>query len=274
MTRGHGARVSGSRPSRRRSARVRTFDPTPSAWCLSLALLSQEKGAEPPIGAASRGLYASVRGGGSPCRGVRHEPQRLARAPAPYDGAVERTTLPIFELGVLLLVAALAGWLARRLRLPAIVGYLAVGVLVSPFTPGYVAGPRAAPAPRRRRRRAAALRGRHRGRRGPPPARARPAPVGRAAPDRHHRGDRDGRRDAGRPAAVRGGSRGPRRRDVVERRHRQHHPEPAPDDDARHRGGAPRLERPPGHHRRRARRRPPRGLRRRGPAAASRRSPA
>jgi CPA2 family monovalent cation:H+ antiporter-2 len=52
---------------------------------------------------------------------------------------VERTTLPIFELGVLLLVAALAGWLARRLRLPAIVGYLAVGVLVSPFTPGYVA---------------------------------------------------------------------------------------------------------------------------------------
>ena len=52
---------------------------------------------------------------------------------------METTTLPIFELGVLLLVAALAGWLARRLRLPAIVGYLAVGVLVSPFTPGYVA---------------------------------------------------------------------------------------------------------------------------------------
>jgi K+:H+ antiporter len=52
---------------------------------------------------------------------------------------VEATTLPIFELGVLLLVAALAGWLARRLRLPAIVGYLAVGALVSPFTPGYVA---------------------------------------------------------------------------------------------------------------------------------------
>ena len=54
-------------------------------------------------------------------------------------GAVETTTLPIFELGLLLLFAALAGWVARRLRLPAIVGYLAVGVLVSPFTPGYVA---------------------------------------------------------------------------------------------------------------------------------------
>jgi len=52
---------------------------------------------------------------------------------------MEATTLPIFELGLLLLVAALAGWVARRLRLPAIVGYLAVGVLVSPFTPGYVA---------------------------------------------------------------------------------------------------------------------------------------
>jgi CPA2 family monovalent cation:H+ antiporter-2 len=52
---------------------------------------------------------------------------------------MEATTLPIFELGLLLLIAAIAGWAARRLRLPAIVGYLAVGVLVSPFTPGYVA---------------------------------------------------------------------------------------------------------------------------------------
>ena len=52
---------------------------------------------------------------------------------------MEATTLPIFELGVLLLLAALAGWVARRVRLPAIVGYLAVGILVSPFTPGYVA---------------------------------------------------------------------------------------------------------------------------------------
>jgi CPA2 family monovalent cation:H+ antiporter-2 len=52
---------------------------------------------------------------------------------------VETSTLPIFELGLLLLVAALAGFGARSLRLPAIVGYLAVGVLVSPFTPGYVA---------------------------------------------------------------------------------------------------------------------------------------
>jgi CPA2 family monovalent cation:H+ antiporter-2 len=54
-------------------------------------------------------------------------------------GAMEPTTLPILELGLLLLFAAVAGWLARRFRLPAIVGYLAIGLLVSPFTPGYVA---------------------------------------------------------------------------------------------------------------------------------------
>ncbi len=45
----------------------------------------------------------------------------------------------ILEIGALLLVAAAAGWLARRLGLPAIVGYLVVGLAVSPFTPGFVA---------------------------------------------------------------------------------------------------------------------------------------
>ncbi len=63
----------------------------------------------------------------------------MASRPPRYDGDVEATTVPILELGALLLVAALAGWVARRVRLPAIVGYLAVGLLVSPFTPGYVA---------------------------------------------------------------------------------------------------------------------------------------
>jgi CPA2 family monovalent cation:H+ antiporter-2 len=50
------------------------------------------------------------------------------------------TTAPvIFEIGFVLLLAALAGWLARRLGLPAVLGYLAAGLVVSPFTPGYVA---------------------------------------------------------------------------------------------------------------------------------------
>lgn len=47
--------------------------------------------------------------------------------------------LPVLELGLILLVAALAGVLARRLGFPAVVAYLVVGLLVGPFTPGYVA---------------------------------------------------------------------------------------------------------------------------------------
>ena len=101
----------------------------------------------PSVGATSRGIYAPATMGGSPCRAadasatcrlVAHG-SPLRRRFGPYDGDVETTTLPIFELGVLLLLAAVAGWIARRLHLPAIVGYLAIGVLVSPFTPGYVA---------------------------------------------------------------------------------------------------------------------------------------
>ena len=52
---------------------------------------------------------------------------------------MDATAPPIFELGVVLLLAAAAGWVARRFRLPAVVGYLAVGLAISPFTPGYVA---------------------------------------------------------------------------------------------------------------------------------------
>jgi CPA2 family monovalent cation:H+ antiporter-2 len=52
---------------------------------------------------------------------------------------VEHTAATVLEVGTILLAAAAAGWLARRATLPAIVGYLAVGLAVSPFTPGYVA---------------------------------------------------------------------------------------------------------------------------------------
>ncbi len=52
---------------------------------------------------------------------------------------MEHTAPAVFELGFLLLLAALAGKAARRFGLPAVIGYLAVGVVVSPFTPGYVA---------------------------------------------------------------------------------------------------------------------------------------
>ena len=52
---------------------------------------------------------------------------------------MDQTAGPILEIGVLLLGAVGAGWLARRVGLPAVIGYLALGVVVSPFTPGYVA---------------------------------------------------------------------------------------------------------------------------------------
>jgi CPA2 family monovalent cation:H+ antiporter-2 len=45
----------------------------------------------------------------------------------------------VLDLGLVLLLAAFLGWVARRLRLPAVLGYLAAGLMVSPFTPGYVA---------------------------------------------------------------------------------------------------------------------------------------
>lgn len=45
----------------------------------------------------------------------------------------------ILEIGIVLSIAVAAGWLMRRLGLPAVIGYLAVGLVVSPFTPGYVA---------------------------------------------------------------------------------------------------------------------------------------
>jgi monovalent cation:H+ antiporter-2, CPA2 family len=52
---------------------------------------------------------------------------------------VDHTAPAILELGLLLLLAALAGRASRAIGLPAVIGYLLVGVLVSPFTPGYVA---------------------------------------------------------------------------------------------------------------------------------------
>ena len=45
----------------------------------------------------------------------------------------------VLEIGMVLLLAVGAGSVARRLGLPAVLGYLGAGLIVSPFTPGYVA---------------------------------------------------------------------------------------------------------------------------------------
>ncbi|HEU5288670.1 MAG TPA: cation:proton antiporter [Candidatus Limnocylindria bacterium] len=49
------------------------------------------------------------------------------------------SAVAVLEIGLVLLVAGVAGVLARRVGLPAVVGYLVVGLAVGPFTPGYVA---------------------------------------------------------------------------------------------------------------------------------------
>jgi CPA2 family monovalent cation:H+ antiporter-2 len=56
----------------------------------------------------------------------------------PLLGFAPLETAPaVFEIGVVLLLAVGAGSLARRLGLPAVLGYLAAGLVVSPLTPGY-----------------------------------------------------------------------------------------------------------------------------------------
>ena len=53
----------------------------------------------------------------------------------------------ISTIAVALVYAAVLGLLAVRLRLPPLVGYLLAGVLVGPFTPGFVADTTLAPQP-------------------------------------------------------------------------------------------------------------------------------
>ena len=53
--------------------------------------------------------------------------------------SVVETAPLVLDVGVVLLAAATSGLLARKVGLPAIVGYLLTGLLVSPFTPGFVA---------------------------------------------------------------------------------------------------------------------------------------
>lgn len=54
-------------------------------------------------------------------------------------GVLDLTAPAIFEIGFLLLLSVTAGWAARTVGLPAVIGYIAIGLAVSPFTPGYVA---------------------------------------------------------------------------------------------------------------------------------------
>jgi CPA2 family monovalent cation:H+ antiporter-2 len=52
--------------------------------------------------------------------------------------SIVETAPLVLDVGAVLLVAATGGLIARKVGLPAIVGYLMAGILVSPFTPGFV----------------------------------------------------------------------------------------------------------------------------------------
>ena len=52
---------------------------------------------------------------------------------------MEEQSALLVNVSVALGVALVGGWLATRLRLSSIIGYLAAGMVISPFTPGFVA---------------------------------------------------------------------------------------------------------------------------------------
>jgi CPA2 family monovalent cation:H+ antiporter-2 len=59
----------------------------------------------------------------------------------PITASIIIETAPlVLDIGIVLFLAATLGYLARRVGLPAIVGYLFAGLAVSQFTPGYTAG--------------------------------------------------------------------------------------------------------------------------------------
>jgi CPA2 family monovalent cation:H+ antiporter-2 len=53
--------------------------------------------------------------------------------------SIVETAPLVLKVGVVLTAAATMGFAARKLGLPSVIGYLVTGLLVSPFTPGFVA---------------------------------------------------------------------------------------------------------------------------------------
>ena len=53
--------------------------------------------------------------------------------------SIVETAPLVLNVGVVLTVAATMGFAARKLGLPSVIGYLVTGLIVSPFTPGFVA---------------------------------------------------------------------------------------------------------------------------------------
>jgi CPA2 family monovalent cation:H+ antiporter-2 len=71
--------------------------------------------------------------------GKGHDKPSEKRLPMPHDIALINT------LAIGLGTAFVFGWLASRLHLPPLLGYLLAGIAVGPFTPGFVADVNLAP---------------------------------------------------------------------------------------------------------------------------------
>jgi CPA2 family monovalent cation:H+ antiporter-2 len=53
--------------------------------------------------------------------------------------SIVETAPLVLDVGVVPTAAATMGFVARKFGLPSVIGYLLTGLLVSPFTPGFVA---------------------------------------------------------------------------------------------------------------------------------------
>src|SRR6187397_3442147 len=104
-------------PSRRRRCRARAIRDSSSTRCLP------RPDGSPRV--SSPGHQSSFWHGPAPVQRPPFEPGR----------AMDHEPVLISTIAIGLTAAFVGGLLAQRLRLPAIVGYIAAGVVIGPFTP-------------------------------------------------------------------------------------------------------------------------------------------
>ena len=68
-----------------------------------------------------------------------HGPAPVLRPPARTGRAMDHEPVLISTIAVGLVAAFVGGYLAKRIGLPTIVGYIVAGVVLGPFTPGFIA---------------------------------------------------------------------------------------------------------------------------------------
>src|SRR4051812_7599391 len=90
--------------------------------------------ASPPASRSTRRISPPICEAGT----WRLDARRASRAGIPQIGGMPHSTPLITTLVAALTAALLLGVVARKLRLPPLVGYLVAGVLIGPHTPGFI----------------------------------------------------------------------------------------------------------------------------------------